>query len=204
MCISSVKTVLWLAVNLHHLFSNGVAFNTQSRRSLTSYAISRSLSHAIHLRFWARIVQLVSELRLCVLNAASSESRWWRFTANHWTGFTDEMHMTITCNISCSPSKDALNWPEVTVKTFIMLEKISISNKCCSFKLHSRIQKNISTKKCLAGQLCSALIIIRNVCWAANQHIRMISEGSCDTEDCNDVMMLKIQLYIAGINYILK
>ncbi len=32
----------------------------------------------------------------------------------------------------------------------------------------------------------STLIIIRNVSCAANQHIRMISEGSCDTE----VMML--------------
>ncbi len=30
---------------------------------------------------------------------------------------------------------------------------------------------------------CTALIEIRNVCCAANQHIRMISEGSCDTED---------------------
>ncbi len=39
MRISSVKTVLWLVVNLHHLFSNGAAFNTQSRSSLTSYAI---------------------------------------------------------------------------------------------------------------------------------------------------------------------
>ncbi len=39
MRISTVKTVLWLAVNLHHLFSNGAAFNTQSRSSLTSYAI---------------------------------------------------------------------------------------------------------------------------------------------------------------------
>jgi len=27
------------------------------------------------------------------------------------------------------------------------------------------------------------VIIIRNVSWAANQHIRMISEGSCDTKD---------------------
>jgi len=27
------------------------------------------------------------------------------------------------------------------------------------------------------------LIILRNVSGAANQHIRMISEGSCDTED---------------------
>ncbi len=37
MRISSVKTVLWLAVNLHHLFSNGAAFNTQSRRSHAKY-----------------------------------------------------------------------------------------------------------------------------------------------------------------------
>ncbi len=34
------------------------------------------------------------------------------------------------------------------------------------------------------------------------EHIRMISEGSCDTEDW--VMMLKIQLCITGINSILK
>ncbi len=46
---------------------------------------------------------------------------------------------------------------------------------------------------------CTALIEIRNVCCAANQHIRMISEGSCDTED----LILKIQLYITEINYIL-
>ncbi len=51
MCISSVKTVLWLAVNLHQLFSNGAVFNAQSRSSLTSYAISRSLLHAIHVHW---------------------------------------------------------------------------------------------------------------------------------------------------------
>ncbi len=39
MRISSIKTLMWLAVNLHQLFSNGDAFNTQSRSSLTSYAI---------------------------------------------------------------------------------------------------------------------------------------------------------------------
>ncbi len=54
MRISSLKPVPWLAVNLHHLFSNGAAFNTQSCRSLTSYAISHSWSKAIHLRFWTR------------------------------------------------------------------------------------------------------------------------------------------------------
>ncbi len=40
-------------------------------------------------------------------------------------------------------SKNALNWSKVTVKTF-MLQKISISNKWCSFELsiHQRILKN--------------------------------------------------------------
>ncbi len=36
MRISSVKPVPWLAVNLHQVFSNGAAFNTQSCSSLTS------------------------------------------------------------------------------------------------------------------------------------------------------------------------
>ncbi len=31
------------------------------------------------------------------------ESRWWRFTANHGTGFTDEMRMIIAFDISPSP-----------------------------------------------------------------------------------------------------
>ncbi len=42
MRISSVKPVLWLAVNLHHMLSNGAAVKTQSCSSLTSYATSRS------------------------------------------------------------------------------------------------------------------------------------------------------------------
>ncbi len=38
--------------------------------------------------------------------------------------------------------------------------------------------------------------------WASNQHIRMISEGSCDTEDwSNDA---ENSALITGINYILK
>ncbi len=103
MCISSVKPVLWFVINLHQLFSNGAAFNTQSRRSLTSYAI-----HAQNHRWTAcdierDIAKLVSELRLCVLNAAPFENSWWRFINNHRTGFTDEMRMTIVCHISCSP-----------------------------------------------------------------------------------------------------
>ncbi len=32
-------------------------------------------------------------------------------------------------------------------------------------------------------KLFSTFILIRNVSWAANQHLGVISEGSCDTED---------------------
>ncbi len=95
---------LWLTVNLHHLFSDGAAFNTRSRISLKSYAISRSESKMNRLRYERDIASLVSELRLCVLNAAPSENRWWRLTANHRTVFTDEMRMHIAWDISPSPT----------------------------------------------------------------------------------------------------
>ncbi len=49
----------------------------------------------------------------------------------------------------------------------------------------------VSTKKCKQEKQCLKLIIIRTIMnmstlnnWATNQHIKkMISEGSCDTED---------------------
>ncbi len=93
----------------------GSSIYTQRRRSLTSYAISHSLSHAIRLRLWARIAQLVSELWLCVLNAASFENRRWRFTASHRTVLTDEMRITIACKISCSPNSRSLNSSNTTL-----------------------------------------------------------------------------------------
>ncbi len=46
------------------------------------------------------------------------------------------------------------------------------------------------------------IIIIRNISWTADQHIRMISEESCDIEDWgNDAKNLPL---ITGINYIKK
>ncbi len=71
--------------------------------------------------------------------------------------------------------------------------EVCTSNKCCSFELsiHQRIlkklyhgfHKSISNKNYF-------------------QHIRMISEGSCDTEDCsNDA---ENSALITGINYIFK
>jgi len=46
-----------------------------------------------------------------------------------------------------------------------------------------RILKKRFPQKYKVAQLSSTMIIIRNVSLAANHHIRMISEGSCDTED---------------------
>ncbi len=40
-------------------------------------------------------------------------------------------------------------------------------------------------QKYVSAQLFSILMII-NVPWVANQHVRIISKGSSGTEDCND------------------
>ncbi len=44
------------------------------------------------------------------------------------------------------------------------------------YSIYQGFYKNIKQHKCFQ-------LIIRNVSWAANQHIRMISEKSCDAED---------------------
>ncbi len=43
-------------------------------------------------------------------------------------------------------SKGALYWLKVTVKTFVMLQKISISNKCCTFELSIHRRKKKKSK----------------------------------------------------------
>ncbi len=58
--------------------------------------------------------------------------------------------------------------------------------------LHTDSEQQFIQKYC-AAQLFSTLIIIRNVSWAANQHIRMISEDHVTLK--TGVMMLKIQLW---------
>ncbi len=75
-CISSVKPVLWLVVNLHHVLSDGAAFNTHSRFESN---------------------RVIDSNRIC-------EIRWWRFSTYHRTSFTDEMHMIIAFDFSCSPN----------------------------------------------------------------------------------------------------
>ncbi len=82
-------------------------------------------------------------------------------------------------------SKDAINWSKVTVKTNLTKDDYF---KEMLFFLMFYSSKNPKA-------LFSALTIIRNVSWALTQHIRMISEGSCDTEGC-----WKFSFAITGIN----
>ncbi len=70
-------------------------------------------------------------------------------------------------------------WIKVTVKAFVMLKSVCISNKCFLSFLYSILDASELSLKCQAAQLFSILIII-NISWA---DIRMISERSCDTED---------------------
>jgi len=75
-------------------------------------------------------------------------------------------------------NKEALTWLKETVKTFIMSQNISISNKHCTFKLciHQRILKK--QKMFLEQQI----IIFK---WFLNDHVTLKT----------GVMMLKIQLW---------
>ena len=98
--------------------------------------------------------------------------------------------------------KDALNWSKVTVKTFIMLQKILFQIN--AVLLNFLFIKESWEIKCVTDstkKLFSTLIIIINVSWASNHHIRVISEGSCDTEDwSNDA---ENSALITGIYYAL-
>ncbi len=62
----------------------------------------------------------------------------------------------------------------MTIYTFVMLQKI------WNFYSSKNPEKKYVSTKILSS---TTLIIIGNVSWAANQHIRMISEVSCDTKD---------------------
>ncbi len=77
-----------------------------------------------------------------------------------------------------------------TVKTLIMLQKIFISNKCCSFELYQRnLKKSITVYSKILSLSIAFNIDNNNKSFLSNK-FRVISEASCDT----GVMMLKIQL----------
>ncbi len=70
-------------------------------------------------------------------------------------------------------SKDTLNWQY----------RISHYKKKLIAVIYTLKKKSQFQQKYLAAQLFLKSILTRNDSWAANQHIRMISEGSFVTED---------------------
>ncbi len=76
-------------------------------------------------------------------------------------------------------SKDTFSWSKVTdiYNVTTDLYSIHLKKKNPEKKMYPGFYKNIKQHNCLT------LIIIRNVSWASNQHVRMISKESCDIED---------------------
>ncbi len=92
----------------------------------------------------------------------------------------------------------------ITVTIIIFNRKTKIKIIKIIYFNYTTVQKSNASQfphKYSAVRLFSTLIIIRNVCWAVNQYIIMISEDHVTLK--TGVMMLKIQLRITEINYIL-
>ncbi len=71
-----------------------------------------------------------------------------------------------------------MNWSKVTVKTIIILQKISVSNEFCSFELSTQsIMKKCKNKNIIAANSIDNTKNHYYNNWAESQHIRMISEG---------------------------
>ncbi len=108
---------IWLLVGLHDILH---AIVMHYYFALFALRIADE-SHAIV----NVILHSLSAIYGSVLNAASSESRWWRFTVNHRSVF--EMRMTIAYNISCSP-RCLQGKPDKQLRFFTFMVNICFSN----------------------------------------------------------------------------
>ncbi len=95
-------------------------------------------------------------------------------------------------NVGCN----TLNWSKVTVKTFIMLQNISISKKCISVSTKILNSKNMIIIRTINNNWAPIVTKqqISILLWFLKDHVTLKTA----------VMMLKIQLYITSINYILQ
>ncbi len=94
----TIHTMFFFIPIFLSLFSNQVVLSVLSDRAVVHW---QARQYHVQYRRWIAfdyehdISWLVSELRFCVLTAAPFENRWWLFTTNHGTSFTDEMRMRI-------------------------------------------------------------------------------------------------------------
>ncbi len=77
-------------------------------------------------------------------------------------------------------SKDVIHWSSNLLQKFKLFCFVCL----CFFFIHQRILKKVYHSLYKNVKQHNAFIILHiNVSWAANQHIIMISEGTCDSED---------------------
>ncbi len=93
-----------------------------------------------------------------------------------------------------------MDWSTVIVKTFYNVSDTSIFIYFWLLLDHLFINESWKNVSQFPQNLLSSMLIIRNISWALNQHIRMISEGSCDTEDWSNSCW-KFSFTITGLNY---
>ncbi len=79
-----------------------------------------------------------------------------------------------------------LNWSKVAIKTLLCYKRLLFQINAVLFNsVHQWILKRHSLhKKHVFSYYYICYSNVSNVSWAANQHIKIISEGSYDTEDC--------------------
>ncbi len=124
---------------LKSLFSNQVVLSALSDRAVVHWPARQ---YHVQYRRWIAfdyehdISWLVSEL--CVLTAAPFESRWWRFSANHRTSFTDEMRMRIICTALLSEWHSSVQAPPTIVDWQGRPEWAIISPPLCRLRCRGR------------------------------------------------------------------
>ncbi len=92
-------------------------------------------------------------------------------------------------NVCLSKTESAAHCKTRAYVCFFVSENITFIQQGCIKCFKVTISKTFQFQ--INAVLLAAQLIIRNVSWTANQHIRLISEGSRDTEDwSNDAKAL--------------
>ncbi len=178
------------------------AFDSESSITAPVFRLWQKLTHC-----WFFFLFLFKELRSCSSLTTDlrllSKSSWWDYLSYHFL-IPFLLHvfayfLESSKNLHCSrvwgqyvpPNNDAFNlWNVKTCMMYLFLFKMLF---IWSFK-ESWKKIHFPHKKSSIDNIVS---------WAANQNIRMISEGSCVSEDWSNCCW-KFSFAISRINYILK
>ncbi len=107
--------------------------------------------------------------------------------------------MLITYEFVLLFSKDSSSWSKGAAKALEMLQK-SIFQINVVLLNHRILNKQQNIKMLNHNILSSTTVFNIYNNWTSNQHIRMISEDSCDTEDCIFYILKFIEIVVLNWN----